>query len=490
MTEQFPTEPARTERANPAAPRPAEQTTERQTRRLEQPIPAQAVPVRSWSVMLWAIVAGVIILGGMTALIGGSFWYAQNYRNELRAETHGPQGGEGGEASSAPFADNAAAGTTGSSGGGEQDAVAAAAEKERRLGEEAQRREEEARRQGQIIALRSLIDKTQRDLDDLLKSFNDWQNQVEPLLEGPKGRRIAGSAPHLERFVGVYEKERPSKSEISAYQDRLDALRGPLESATGDSAGVYAPSPELAGEVRDLDGEILAALRQYKQDNLAVESIVESCAEIDPSESTLTNAIRAFSKAEQDRRIEMMAESRRQASEKINRELAAAEAAKVEVEGRVELLEIKMQQQQAEDEFKELTALAADQAKAREAAREKAQLERDFVRDLPQIRKYLPAFLAEGYTQPDQYGAASPTSKKGPMSLSAMRSAGALREDVGGLSRLNIIASGSRNDRPVGGFPPWYGNVVSEKNIPYVQTAQKYLLKYGDLMVEKGLLAP
>jgi hypothetical protein len=81
------------------------------------------------------------------------------------------------------------------------------------------------------------------------------------------------------------------------------------------------------------------------------------------------------------------------------------------------------------------------------------------------------------------------TSKKGPLSLSAMRSAGALNEDIGGMTRLNIIAT-SGDERPTGGFPPYYGDVIKERSIPFVQAAQKLLIKYGDLMVEKGMLQP
>jgi hypothetical protein len=48
------------------------------------------------------------------------------------------------------------------------------------------------------------------------------------------------------------------------------------------------------------------------------------------------------------------------------------------------------------------------------------------------------------------------------------------------------------NDRPAGGFPAYSGNVprglIDQKHVPFVKTVQDYLLKYGDVLVEKGML--
>lgn len=61
-----------------------------------------------------------------------------------------------------------------------------------------------------------------------------------------------------------------------------------------------------------------------------------------------------------------------------------------------------------------------------------------------------------------------------------------------GQRRLYGITSANRtNDRQLGAFPQYFGGETDwREKAATVQRAQELLIKYGDLMVEKGMLAP
>ena len=81
--------------------------------------------------------------------------------------------------------------------------------------------------------------------------------------------------------------------------------------------------------------------------------------------------------------------------------------------------------------------------------------------------------------------------KKGPVSLTRLRTAATLKDDVRGLFTLAFVANTPLNDRPHWQLdsPLLTPGNLSASTIEFVTAAQTLLREYGDAMVEEGLLA-
>jgi len=128
-----------------------------------------------------------------------------------------------------------------------------------------------------------------------------------------------------------------------------------------------------------------------------------------------------------------------------------------------------------------IAGLSQDASRIDDSVRS-AQLEREYESDMPKIQGYLSAFITEGY-------ALRTDGTKGPVSFSLLKGEGALNSTREGMGRLcNLAHSGS--ERPPGPIPYITFFNVGQAPMEPIETAQALLRKYGDLMVEKGLLAP
>ena len=123
----------------------------------------------------------------------------------------------------------------------------------------------------------------------------------------------------------------------------------------------------------------------------------------------------------------------------------------------------------------------------RPLAADSAQLEAEFLGDLPDIRKWLAPLLKSGHPQLEAAGQTT-TESQSPMSLTALRKCGALSNSEEGLSNL-ARAMGFGNDRKAAGFVRFTAGTLSEEHRMYVVPASRLLLKYQSLLVEKGMLA-
>jgi hypothetical protein len=114
------------------------------------------------------------------------------------------------------------------------------------------------------------------------------------------------------------------------------------------------------------------------------------------------------------------------------------------------------------------------QAREVEDSIKAAALEREFERDLPEIKSLLSAFLLPGF----KYRA---DNSKGPASLAHIGSQKGLEQSANGSYAMAFLANAS--DRSAGGLK----NPASPERI---RRAQDLLRKYGDLMVQKKMLDP
>jgi hypothetical protein len=136
---------------------------------------------------------------------------------------------------------------------------------------------------------------------------------------------------------------------------------------------------------------------------------------------------------------------------------------------------------------KELEAKKIADATEKERLRAKAKT--------TEVATALAPFLGSGYWQP---GHAQKGVDAGPVSLSAIKAAGALTQTRQGVRELYNLGANPHNDRSAG-WPPadrlvgkpldqWYKNKDSARDT--AKKAQDLLLELGDTLVELGLLAP
>lgn len=128
--------------------------------------------------------------------------------------------------------------------------------------------------------------------------------------------------------------------------------------------------------------------------------------------------------------------------------------------------------------------------KATAIREEHARLEIDFAKDEALVRHLLAALFAAGYTQPTPGAMHKLTTTLGPVSLTALRDFGALEPTQKGMLQLGHAGSDPSNDRGPYAFPQRVSSELDRAELEYLLPAQRLLIKYQELLVEKGWLAP
>ncbi|WP_171185902.1 hypothetical protein [Alienimonas chondri] len=315
------------------------------------------------------------------------------------------------------------------------------------------------------------------------------------LLDGEVGRAVAADESLLGRAEAAFAAagELPGTPPGEA-AERLDGLSDPLRAAQSHLPADYAPTPALS---REID----AVARETRQRAVAVAAEADLwqslAAEIGEPPSGGVSLRVALDRRRRERdaraaqvRAESVAAARREdedqstrAAIETNRTIAAAEREAAKLVGA----------QLAESIIIEAKKKAADIAAANKIAADQAKqeaLEREFAADRAAVSRYLAAFTADG----DQYRGRNAPAAKGPASLMALRGMSALDDSELGLRQLLFALHPGNNGRSgldwaalLTHLPPanW-----SDGQRSHVQETQRLLRKYGELMVEKGLLAP
>lgn len=159
-----------------------------------------------------------------------------------------------------------------------------------------------------------------------------------------------------------------------------------------------------------------------------------------------------------------------------------------EFEKRIHALELESAKLLAE--LTQVESEADTLRKATAKREERARLEIDFEKDEALVRHMLGALFAAGYTQPVPGAKHKLTTTLGPVSLSALREFGALDPTEKGMLQLGHAGSDPTNDRGPYGFPKRVGGELDRPELEFLLPAQKLLIKYQELLVEKRWLAP
>lgn len=369
----------------------------------------------------------------------------------------------------------------------------------------------------ELAVLKGQVSVVRQQLLKMKRSLADWDARYGSLMSGDLGRRIVGSAVHLEIVRGILLQERPTVEKLTEYQVAIDELAPLLEGSSQDPGAEIIITTDHQQKITDAATWLKEGLARLEQHNLTIEAVLRETATLPPAKFTLKqlldsedetarlkhaaelNAIltaaEAEAREEQKRRVE---QAHREVIEKetiLKEEIEKHKKEKLAEEARLadeaHQQSLRITQQAAADQMR----LADEAAKARKArvdvdiaaiqkAMDKAVLEAEYEHDLALIKSHLQAFITPGHTYRSD-------GTNGPMSLSFLISDGALRQDRKGMERIFWLAH-RENDRPPGAIPYFLGGDVNWKDVDKrpVETAQKFLNKYGELLVEKKLLDP
>jgi hypothetical protein len=332
-----------------------------------------------------------------------------------------------------------------------------------------------------------------RDLGKLKSLQTEWATLESQFLNGPVGGRVAGSIKHLEQVVELLQKERPAAEKIVEWESQLNPLVEPFTQVGSDSS-IVAITDEHAQQLNDLGKELKTQVTEFQRQKLLLESIQRETSGLAPNELKLVDAIEQHrvqrERAEADRLAEVRETARAEA------EKAGAERIAKAVQGLTND-RLKQKEQDIADENEQVAAegrlkdlkhkatLAGltEEANRAEDSLRWAQLDREMQRDMNEINGLLRAYTSPGFTY-------RPDDTKGPVSYSLIRSSGGLEATRKGLGNLFFIATGN-SDRDRGGLPAGVGGHISSSTpTAPIERAQELLIKYGELMVRKGMLAP
>ena len=330
----------------------------------------------------------------------------------------------------------------------------------------------------------TLIDAASHKLQQTGQLIEDHATMMENLQTNELGRQIAANDDLIEMFLALSKVELPTTVDteegalsLDGLQTKLQLLRSGSELEKVDQLSVAIQ--ELNQSAQQLHTQITLAQRDLAALLLLAEAEAASNRTLDKAAERYELQITAD---HQLRMTQAMRESRekRQATEQskakaFNQELSTLRNELSDAERRVKLAD-----EHAKQEL----------AKRAEAKR---KLEVEFERDLSDIKSLLKPFITPGHTQHLHKFAyrADQNPNPRPVSFGSLKGLGYLHDTT---ERLTAFwrSTSHENDRPFGSFPkaPYGQTRLKGGALPAVRRAQGYLQKYGDLMVEKGMLSP
>jgi hypothetical protein len=305
-------------------------------------------------------------------------------------------------------------------------------------------------------------------IEQLSTAFSELETSDE-------GRRIAASAKFASQMLALKGWHEGYLSEYRTVTSRLVEQR-------------------LGGQARNNSNELAdlkSLAKRVKALAEAVQAIRSVCANNQPSKVTLSD-----SWTQEEQRLALdhaSALAARRKAEQGERErlLKDASVRKFEAEQKLLAAQQNLETQRKTIAAKRFALLAELKIEDDRHKAQQDQLLSEFQRDRAAVQHYLAPLLRHGYSQPERGSHHRSTRVKGPMSVSALMSFGAMFQDEAGLTRLAYAVGSNANDRDQSPFLPFAGGIVaSPKHMRVLQPAQELLLKYQHILVEQGMLAP
>lgn len=306
---------------------------------------------------------------------------------------------------------------------------------------------------------------------------------AELMVDGV-GKQISSSPDLIDRFVLCEDEFQTSYAELPDVLSSFEVLHLKLLEAANSPK-----SSELrfATDTADIRKKSLALRTKFDDQKFRLDRIVSSASQLQSSETSLKEAISLQRASAEESRILVFKDLQKQEMEKRLAEQSAIAREKEEAE-------YQLRKQQEMLKIEELKAQAEAEKKRSELAREKQQLEVEFERDRPKIQHYLGVLFKHAPRQIVR-GSVVGVKEAGPVSLSGLRSLGGgglgsdyQKETQGLLLFFSYYEAGGRGSGP---YPAGYaGGYLDSNKENAIRPAYLLLEKYGDLLVEKGMLAP
>ena len=347
-------------------------------------------------------------------------------------------------------------------------------------------------------------EKIRKRLQVLSDEFAEWTTRPDLLLTNDDGKRIAALPELVDRFMTSCEAPCTTEMDLASYEAQLERILTPVTRAYENEHAGFEIDESWAANLDELEKSIDEIFKRFDDQRIAIFSILKHTSEQIPDGTpTLKEAIHAERERREDEKAKLIEDFLRE--ERVKNAQTIADA-KAEADRLVAEAQAKAEQALGEqtarkimEAVEEMARRERDTIRQRQEELARQQLEQDFDRDKRQIQTYLGALTLPGYRQPGRRGEYKTSTEKGPVSLSALRAAGALEQDIHGLAALCLAVE--RLDRAHSGWPrlkvsgdqlvqAGIGIVPVGPDQEFVQRAQDLLNKYGELMVKKEMLAP
>lgn len=337
-----------------------------------------------------------------------------------------------------------------------------------------------------VTGLLADADEVTQSLDALAKEQKAWSAKRTTLLSDDAGRRIAASETQVALVAPAMSRELPSDKQIIGWTNQLALLTEPLSDARRERPADFTLDGSIESAINDLGQKAKKALDQLRRDRVLVEAILAETKSQAPTAESLQATLESRLVAEAKQQAEEVEQGRKQLLAEKAKQLKALEAEKIAAAASVKEQELAAQTAELNDRSRKLEAANKAEEERRKEEAAKVQLEKEFQRDLPDIKKYLSAFITPGIAHRDGLKGI-----RGPVSLSFLEREGVFQENRAGMQKMIFLAH-SRNDRNPGAIPNALSGDIDWFNVPKepLMKAQGFLIKYGKLLVEKEMLDP
>ena len=319
-------------------------------------------------------------------------------------------------------------------------------------------------------------------------SAAELESLLASLIESEQGRGIAARPEMVAQFVALRDRKRLSKGELEAIGRSLKEIQRINDLALADETLLIDVDQNVVAQIEEIDGQ-RSQFIELSQDLASLRLLMEQAEGNSPTDSSLAQAVEAWERERNEAQLAELAE----AQALLQSELAQRRQVQtLEAERRDE--EAQLQATAADESISTMLAEARTekekeiirQAEAQLAAvRARYQLERELQQALPEIKSLLSPMVSHGKKQIGGDPLSWYDGEVGPLSLAQIKRFGALKPNNEVLLATLFCGPNNVNDRPYGSFP---------ERVPYndgkFKRAQDLLIKFGDLMVEKGLLSP
>jgi hypothetical protein len=347
-------------------------------------------------------------------------------------------------------------------------------------------------------------EKIRKRLRVLTDEFGQWNTRPDLLLTNDDGKRIAADPELVGRFMTTCEELCTTETDLAGYESRLERIMTPVTRAYKNEDAGFELTESWSADLEELEKEVDEAFKRFDEQRLDISAILKHAPEQAPEDAlTLLDAINSERERRRDEKakviVETLREERLKHAQMIANAKAEAERLVAEANAKVERTLGEQTARNITEEAENIARRERDRIRQRQEELAREQLEQEFERDKRQIQTFLGVLMIPGYRQPGRQGSYTTSTEKGPVSLSALKAAGALSPDIHGIAAFTLAVE--RQDRPHSGWPRL--KVSSDRLVQaglgiypvgpdqeFVQNAQDLLKKYGELMVEKGMLAP